>query len=184
MEQEQEIRRVLQETLEQYARQIQEEREPALKAELVEERRRREQLERRLNEVVEENGKHRQAAEETERHVAIKGVLQNLGVKKVDVAFRAVRDDVYRGEDGQLYGRGDGGSVGIKEFLARFVADNPEFLPARMAGGSGASGGQRAENEGGPLDLAHIRPGMSAEEKERARREIARLAGTDFGGWL
>jgi hypothetical protein len=184
MEQEQEIRRVLQETLEQYARQIQEEREPALKAELVEERRRREQLERRLNEVVEENGKHRQAAEETERHVAIKGVLQNLGVKKIEVAFRAVRDDVYRGEDGQLYGRGDGGSVGMKEFLARFVADNPEFLPARMAGGSGASGGQRAESESGPLDLAHIRPGMSAEEKERARREIARLAGTDFGGWL
>ena len=184
MEQEQDIRRLLQETLSDYARKLQEEKEPALKAELVEERRRREQLERRLNEVVEENGKHRKAAEETERHAAIKGVLQNLGVKKVEVAFRAVRDDVFRGEDGQLYGRGDEGGVGIKEFLARFVAENPEFLPARIAGGSGASGGQRSESEGGAVDLARIRPGMSAEEKERARREIARLAGKDFGGWV
>ena len=184
MEQELDIRKVVEDAVEEYTRKVTEQKEPAVKAELAEERRRREQLERRLNEVVEENGRHRKAAEETERHVAIKGVLQNLGVKKIEVAFRAVRDDVFRGEDGQLYGRGDGGSVGMKEFLARFVADNPEFLPARMAGGSGASGGQRAESESGPLDLAHIRPGMSAEEKERARREIARLAGTDFGGWL
>jgi hypothetical protein len=34
------------------------------------------------------------------------------------------------------------------------------------------------------MELSRIRPGMSGEERERARREIARLAGKDYGKWV
>ena len=66
--------------------------EPAYKAELVEERRRREQLERRVNELVEENKRSRKAAEEAERSSAIRSELQRLGVAKIDLAYKAVQD--------------------------------------------------------------------------------------------
>lgn len=160
------------------------EQEPTLKAALAEERRRREQLERRLSELTEENSRHLKMAEQTDRFSAIKSELQQLGVKKLDLAFRLLKDDVFRGDDGQLYAHGDQGEMGLKEYLTKFVAENPEFLPARIAGGSGASGGSRQEAESGGFDLSRIRPGMSAEEKERARREIARVAGKEVLWWL
>ena len=53
--------------------------EPAYKAELEDERRRRETLERRMNELVEENRRSRQ----------------------VDLAYKAVRDDIQRTDDGR-----------------------------------------------------------------------------------
>ena len=59
---------------------------------MQEERKRREQLERRLNELVEENKRSRQMAEEAERSAAIRAELQRLGVAKVDLAFKAVQD--------------------------------------------------------------------------------------------
>ncbi|HYM09901.1 MAG TPA: hypothetical protein VEU62_04180 [Bryobacterales bacterium] len=180
----QEMRRIVQESIEEYVRRAAEEKEPAATAALAEERRRREQLERRLNELSEENSRHRAMAEEVERHSRIKSELQQLGVKKPDLAFRLVKDEVFRGDDGQLYGRSEQGTVAIKEYLAKFITENPEFLPARIAGGSGASAGNRPEAEGGSFDLNKIRPGMSAEEKERARREIARVAGKEVLWWL
>jgi len=183
MDQELDIRRVVQEAVDEYARRQAEQKEPAVKAELGEERRRREQLEKRLNELVEENERNRRMAEQADRFAAIKSELQSLGIKKVDLAFRVIKDEVTRAEDGLLYGRGDQGPVALKDFLTKFVGENPEFLPARIAGGSGASGGHRSETDS-PFDLSKIRPGMSAEDKERARREIARLAGKDLGGWL
>ena len=178
------IRRIVQESVDEYTKKIAEQREPAVKAELAEERRRREQLERRLNELVEENDRQRKTVEQTDRFSSIKSELQQLGVKKPDLAFRVVKDEIFRAEDGQLYGRGEQGNVALKEFLTRFIGDNPEFLPARISGGSGASGGNRQEGEGGSFDLSKIRPGMSAEEKERAVREIARIAGKEVGGWV
>ncbi len=181
---EQDIQKVVAEAVEAWAQKSAEEKEPAVKAELAEERRRREQLERRLNELVEENDRNRKAAEQADRFAAIKAELQQLGVKKVDVAFKVVRDEIARGEDGQLFGRAEQGPVSLKDYLAKFAADNPEFLPARIAGGSGASGAGRAEGDGGSFELSKIRPGMSAEDKERARKEIARLTGKDFGVWL
>lgn len=54
--------------------------EPAYKAELVEERKRREQLEQRLNELVEENRRSRMHAEEMERASTIRAELQRMGV--------------------------------------------------------------------------------------------------------
>jgi hypothetical protein len=147
--------------------------------ELAEERKRRESLELRVNELVTENQKARTQAEAADRSSTIKAELQKLGVAKVDLAYRAVKDDVYRSEDGRLMGQG---GTDIREYLTTFVNENPELLPARMSGGSGASSGQRGGVSGGGIDIDMIRPGMSAEEKERVRQEIARVASQTLRG--
>jgi hypothetical protein len=68
-----------------------------------------------------------------------------------------------------------------RDYLARFVGDNPELLPARLGGGSGAAAGQRASGGGG-VDIDKIRPGMSAEDRERVRQEIAKVASQTLRG--
>lgn len=177
------VRTIVQQTIEEFVRKEQAKSEPAYKAELVEERKRREQLERRLNELVEENKKSRQMAEESERASTIRAELQRLGVAKVDVAFKAVKDDIYRTEDGRLLARGDEGDVSMKEYLSHFLNENPEFLPARIAGGSGTVSAHKTPAVGGGgADLEKIRPGMSAEESERIRQEIARIASQTLRG--
>src|SRR5271157_6003101 len=64
--------------------------EPVYKTELIEERKRREQLEHRVNELATENQRSRQVAEEAEKQTAVRAELQKLGVAKVDLAFRVV----------------------------------------------------------------------------------------------
>lgn len=152
-----------------------------LRSELLQERRKREQIEKRLNELVEENRSSKQLAEQTERHAAIKAELQQLGVVKVGLAFRAIRDDIIRGDDGRLYGRhDDGSSTPLHDYLAQWVAANAEFQPPRIAGGAGAAP-SRGSAADGHFELERIRPGMSAEEMERARAEVARVAGQALG---
>lgn len=126
--------------------------------ELAEERRRREGVEKRV--------------EEAERGSAIRAELQRLGVAKVELAYKAVRDEAPR-ESGEM-----------REFLEKFVGENPELLPARLAGGSGASGAPRGSSSGGKgaVDIDKIRPGMSAEELDRVRQEIARVASQTLRG--
>jgi hypothetical protein len=157
--------------------------EPAYKAELVEERKRREQLERRLNEVVEENKRNRKVAAEAERSSAVRAELQRLGVAKIDLAFKAVQDGIVRTEDGRLVARSESGELPVKDFLTAFVAENPEFLPARIAGGTGMSAAQKApQTARETVDLERIRPGMSAEEMQRVREEIVRVASQTLKG--
>ena len=152
-----------------------------LRNELSQERRKREQLEKRLNELVEENRQSRQLAEQAERFSAIKSQLQQLGVGKVDLAFRAVKDDVARGEDGRLYARAeDGSNVALSDYLAQWVAANPEFKPARIPGGAGAAHSRSAAAPA-HFEMERIRPGMSSEEMERARAEVARVAAQYLG---
>jgi len=153
--------------------------EPDYKAQLEAERARRAELEQRVNELTQESARSRAAAEEAERHASVREELQRLGVMKLDLAFRAVRDDINRGEDGRLRSR-DGKE--LREYLSKFVAENPELLPGRVAGGSGAAGGQRSAEFSSSVDLNRIRPGMSAEERERARQEIARVASQTLRG--
>jgi len=151
-------------------------------SELADERKRRESLEQRVNELVTENQTARRAAEEADRSSTIRSELQKLGVAKVDLAYRAVKDDVYRSEDGRLMAQG---GAEIREYLTQFVNENPELLPARMAGGSGANAGQRGGGMGGiggGVDLDMIRPGMSTEDKDRVRQEIARVASQTLRG--
>lgn len=156
--------------------------EPAYKAELMEERKRREQLEQRLNELVKENKQSRQMAEEADKSSAVRAELQRLGVAKLDLAFRVVRDDIQRAEDGRLIAKGNQGEVPLKDYLSQFVTDNPELLPARISGGSGIGPVQKMPASGGGFDLDKIRPGMSAEELERVRQEISRVASQTLRG--
>src|SRR5258708_38175693 len=84
------IAAVVRQTLEEFRQSEQTKSEHAYKAELQEERKRRELLEHRLNEVVEENRRNRMLAEEADRNSTIRAELQKLGVGKVELAFKAV----------------------------------------------------------------------------------------------
>jgi len=171
------IRTLIQDAIREFVNQETAKNEPAYKAELEEERRRRESLERRMNELVEENRRSRQMADEADRNATIRTELQRLGVNKVDLAYKAVKDDIQRTEDGRLVARTGQGDLDLKDYLTHFVSENPELLPARMVGGSGASGTQRtAGSYTSTFDLEKIRPGMSREDLDRARAEIARVA--------
>src|SRR6201999_1140284 len=103
------VQTIVQQAIDEYMRQDVARREPAHKTELQEERRRREQLEKRVNELIEENKRSQAFAEEAQRSSAIRAGLQKLGVTKVDLAYKAVQDDVVRTDDGRLIGRRDSG---------------------------------------------------------------------------
>jgi hypothetical protein len=150
------------------------------KAELGEEQKRRESLEQRVNELIAENEKSKTAAEEAQRSASIRAELQRLGVGKIELAYRAVKDDVYRSEDGRLLAQG---GEELRDFLATFVSENPELLPARLSGGSGANGVRRGPSAAEGIDLGSIRPGMSAEERDRVRLEVLRVASQTLKGW-
>jgi hypothetical protein len=176
------IRNIVRNAIEEFALTEQSKTEPAYKVELVEERKRREQLERRLNELVEENRRSREMAEEMERASSIRAELQRLGVTKVDLAFRAVKEDIQRNSEGRLIARTESGDIGMKEYLTGFLNENPELLPGRIQGGSGAGSGQKAAITASSVDLDKIRPGMSAEELDKVRQEIARIASQTIRG--
>ena len=178
------IQSIVRQAIQEFAQQQQQKTEPAYKTELVEERKRREHLERRLNELAEENKRSRQVAEEAQRSAAIRTELQRLGVSKVDLAYKAVQDGVHRSEDGRYVARTEDGEAGLKEYLAGFVSENPEFLPARIPGGSGMTTTQKAPAAGHEsIDLERIRPGMDPEEMERVRQEIVRVASQTLRGF-
>jgi hypothetical protein len=145
------------------------------KAELEEERKRRESLEQRVSELIAETDKARAKADEAERSAAVRAELQRQGVAKLDLAYKAIRDEIQRGEDGKL--------IGMREQVEQFVKENPELLPARLGGGSGAGAGQRSAPGETRVDLETIRPGMSPEELDRVRKEIARVASLTLRGW-
>jgi hypothetical protein len=177
------IQSVVRQAIDEYARNEQAKTEPAYKTELVEERKRREQLERRVNDLIAENKRTRQMAEEAERSSAIRTELQKLGVSKIDLAFKAVQDGIVRTEDGRTVARGPEGEVALKEYLSSFVSENPEFLPARIAGGSGMAATLRAPDAGREMvSIEQIRPGMSSDEMQRVREEIVRVASQSLRG--
>jgi hypothetical protein len=177
------IRDIVKQAIQEYVQAENRKTEPAYKAELLDERKRRESLEGRLNQLVEENRKARALAEEADRGSQIRTELQRLGIAKIDLAFRAVRDEIVRGEDGRLLAKGAEGKS-LQDYLAGFVQENPELLPARIAGGSGAQSPSRSAAQGGPagIDLDKIKPGMSKEDLERVRQEISRLASQALRG--
>ena len=176
------VRDVVRQTVEEFIRGEHQKAEPAYKTELQEERRRREGLEARLNQLVEENRKARAQTEELDRNSQIRTELQRLGVAKVDLAFRAVKDEITRSDDGRLLTKGPDAKP-LGEYLASFVQENPELLPARIAGGSGAqTPAKSAAPNTSLVEMSSIRPGMSKEELERVRQEIARIAAQAIRG--
>jgi len=172
----QDVRSLIRDAIEEFVRGEQSKAEPAYRAELMEERKRREQVEQRLNELVQENQRTRKMADDADRSATIRAELQRLGVAKVDLAYRVVREDIHRAEDGRLLAKTEHGPVAMKDYLTQFVNENPELLPARIAGGSGVAGGQKSGSSTGAIDIDKIRPGMNPEELERVRQEISRLA--------
>src|SRR3954469_20382950 len=105
------VRDVVRHAFEEFVRAENQKVEPAYKAELEDERRRREALEVRLNQLVEENRQARAQAEEADKNSQIRTELQKLGVAKVELAFRAVKDEIVRSEDGRLLARGQDNSM-------------------------------------------------------------------------
>jgi hypothetical protein len=85
------VQTIVQHAIDEYMRKDSARREPAYKTELQEERRRREQLEKRMNELVEENKRSRAMAEEAERNSTIRSELQKLGVVKVTWPLKQFR---------------------------------------------------------------------------------------------
>ena len=178
-----ELRGVIREVIGEFLQVEKTRTEPAHKAELAEERRRREQLEHRLNDLVQENQRARLRADEAERDAAIRGELQRLGVGKLDLAYRVVKEDIVRNEQGKLIARDAHGEMELRDYLARFVQENPELMPARVSGGSGVTLGlASAGMPPSAVDLDKIRPGMDPEELDRVRREIARIASQSLMG--
>src|SRR6202050_4774184 len=165
------VQTIVQQAINEYMRQDSAKREPAYKTELQEERRRREQLEKRMNKLVEENKHSRTKEEKTKSNSTIRTELQKLGVKKIDLAYKAVQDGIVRTEDGRLVARSEGGEQPVGECLDGFVRENPEFLPARIAGGTGITGTQKAapQASGGGMDLEEINPSMSKEDLDKGR---------------
>ena len=176
------IRDVVRHAIEEFMHAQQKKAEPAYKAELQDERKRRETLEQRLNQLVEENRRAKALAEEADRASQIRAELQRLGIAKIDLAYKAVKDDIVRAEDGRLHARGNEGKT-VQDYLTAFVHENPELLPARIAGGSGAMSSNRISGPmPTPFDLDAIKPGMKKEELERVREEISRLASQALRG--
>ncbi len=171
------MRTVIQDVIREFVKSEQQQSEPAYKAELLDERRRRETLEKRLNELAEENKKSRAMAEEAEKNSTVRSELQRLGVSKLDLAYKAIKDDIQKTEDGRLVAKNHQGEFPVRDYLQQFLNDNPELLPARIVGGSGSGTGQKAPSApAGTMELERIKPGMSAEDLERARQDIARVA--------
>lgn len=173
----QDVKEIVRQAIHEFVQSEQRKAEPAYKAELQDERKRRESLESRLNLLVEENKKARSMAEEADRNSQIRSELQRIGISKIDLAFRAVKDDITRSEDGRLFSKGPD-AKSLQDYLAGFVQENPELLPARISGGSGAKAPMRntpIEASGG-IDLDKIKPGMKKEDLEQVRQEIARIA--------
>lgn len=177
-----ELRSIIRGVIEEFVQAEQAKAEPVYKAELVDERKRREELERRVDELIQENQRSRQMAEAAERGSAIRAELQRLGVAKVDLAYRVVKDDIQRDSQGRLVARSGESETPMREYLTQFVQDNPELLPARITGGSGMGSGPKAASSLGGLELERIRPGMSTEELDKARQEISRVANQALRG--
>jgi hypothetical protein len=178
-----ELRSIIRGVIEEFVRAEQTKAEPAYKAELLDERKRREDLERRMDGLVQENERSRQIADEADRSSSVRAELQRLGVAKVDLAYRAVKDDIQRGDDGRLIAKSHQGEVPVREYLAGFVQDNPELLPARITGGSGMGSGPKVAPNSGAVDLEKLRPGMNAEDLDKVRQEIARVANQTLRGF-
>jgi len=178
------VQAIVKQAVQEFVNNEQSKNEPAYKAELQEERKRREQLERRLNELVEENKRSRKLAEDAERGSTVRAELQRLGVAKIDLAFKAVQDNIVRGPDGRFVARGESGEIPMKEYLTGFVNENPELLPARIPGGTGMTATLKAPATGNDaVTIERIRPGMSAEEMQRVREEIVRVASQSLKGF-
>jgi len=74
-------------------------------------------------------------AEEAERSAAVRAELQRQGVAKLDLAYKAIRDEIHRGEDGTLIAQGGGG---VREHVEQFLAPGSSILELNAGTGEDA----------------------------------------------
>lgn len=112
---------------------------------------------------------------EKERLSLIRTELFKHGLAEhaVDDAFRYFRDEVKRGESGDLVAGAD--EVPFADFIKATVDKRAHWLPPKQVGGTGATAGNTGRNAGKAFDTSVIRPGMSAEEKAAAYSNIGAI---------
>ena len=180
------IHAIVRQAIQEFVSAEQSKSEPAYKTELLEVRPRRQQLERRLNEVVEEEQARPPAGAEEVGGAAPRPSAPSCSAwafKKWIWHSRQFRIPSSAPMTEVSSARGEHGEVSAKDYLSSFVKENPEFLPARIAGGTGITATLKSPATGGePITLDRIRPGMSAEEMQRVREEIVRVASQTLRG--
>ena len=106
-------------------------------------------------------------AEEAERSSSIRAELQRLGVAKVDLAYRAVKDDVQRRDDGQLIARSGPGEVPLRDYLNAIRAGESRTAAGahhgRIRNGIGIEGGLEYGRSGSGQDSAGHESGRTGE---------------------
>jgi hypothetical protein len=143
-------------------------------------------LERSIRELTERNRVQEEATKasnlkaqekelkalETERQSAIRASLGDFQFASDDAredAFRAFRDEVKRGDDGELYG---GDFVPVKDFIKARMATKTHLLAPRDVTSSGAR--EHNGTQGGrQSQLEDIKPGMDAKTREAAWAAVA-----------
>jgi hypothetical protein len=115
-------------------------------------------------------------AEEKERHAAIRGSLGDFQFASDDArddAFRSFREDVKRGEDGELYG---GDMVPLRDFIKTRMAAKTHLLAAKAVDSAGARA--NAGFVGGKqVQLEDIKSGMDTKTRDAAWASVRALVG-------
>src|SRR4051812_49660158 len=94
------VQAVVKQALQEFVSSEQAKSEPAYQAELLEERKRREPLERRGNELEEENKRSRLAADEGERGSGARAGIEGVGAAESGLGFKAGADAEMPGPPG------------------------------------------------------------------------------------
>jgi hypothetical protein len=105
----------------------------------------------------------------------LRQTLSALGVENLDLAVKAVHEDIVENGDRQWVTTPASGAVPAQQYLAEFLKKNRELLPARRLQGAGMPA-SRMESGGG-VDLEEIRPGMDPATLRKVRDAIGRAMG-------
>jgi hypothetical protein len=107
------------------------------------------------------------------REMFLREQIRSLGVRNIELAFRAVREEIEMDGDGEWIAMVKGAKVPAVQFLKSFINQNPELIPARMISGAGAP--SRSDEFRDECDLDQIRPGMDPASMRRAREAVVRI---------
>jgi hypothetical protein len=122
------------------------------------------------------NKKTNAQAEEKERHAAIRSSLGDFQFASDDAredAFRALRDEVKRGDDGVLYG---GDFVPVGDFIKTRMALKTHLLAPKQVDSSGARQGV-GMIAGRQVQFEDIKPGMDPKARDAAWEAVRSAAG-------
>ena len=138
-------------------------------------------LREQLNAEKAERQKATAEALEKERLASIKEALagQQFGTDGYrGDAFRLLRDEIKRGEDGGLYG-GDG--VPLQDYVAQVVKARTDWHPPKAGSGSGAVPGNGRPATGskwGPNPTIHLDPATFSKRTPAEQAEIRQAVAT------